>query len=163
MRAAELQGSCDTRAQFKEEAQRADPETEARWWLGLAGPSEPFPAVPDMAAGRDRGDLAARQLVFLLPGKRGRRVGRKHSGWRRREAFVRVSTGPRSPGERGPSFGAPHFAYILVTCHDRREHSESVRVHRCVVAGVAHPACGGQRCFHAVVPSVMLNWGSCVG
>lgn len=110
MRAAELQGSCDTRAQFKEEAQRADPETEARWWLGLAGPSESLPAVPDMAAGRDRGDLAARQLVFLLPGKRGRRVGREHSGWRLREAFARASTGPRSPGECGPGFGAPHFA-----------------------------------------------------
>lgn len=63
-----------------------------------------------MAAGRDRGDLAARQLVFLLPGKRGRRVGREYTGWRRREAFARVSTGPRSPGERGPGFGAPQFA-----------------------------------------------------
>ena len=37
-----------------------------------------------MAGGRDRGDLAARQLVFLLPGKRGRRVGLGR-WWRQRQ------------------------------------------------------------------------------
>lgn len=66
-----------------------------------------------MAGGRDRGDLAARQLVFLLPGKRGRRVGLGR-WWRQRQRgfffFSQASTGPQGPSERGPGFGAPRFA-----------------------------------------------------
>lgn len=106
-----------------------------------------------MAAGRDRGDLAARQLVFLLPGKRGRRVGRERSGWRRREAFARVGTRPRGPGERGPGFGALHFAahpWSRVTPRGSfkpgsvgRDHAGSLEC----FCQYNHPACGGRRWF----------------
>lgn len=73
----------------------------------------PLPAARDMAGGRDRGDLAAKQLVFLLPGKQGRRVGQERS-WRRRqqrrEVLAQAIFRPRGPGKRGRGFGAPHFA-----------------------------------------------------
>lgn len=87
------------RADFKEEAERAGPETEAGWWLRLAGSLAPLPAARDMAGGRDRGDLGARQLVFLLPGKHGRRVDRRQ----RREVLAHASIRPRGPGEGGHS------------------------------------------------------------